>query len=173
MTNHRTETRKERYQKKFDTANQYPIELCTINFQVEENVAFVIRSAAAFGASTVNIIGTIPERKELMRRSGTTQDLVKLNQFPNVNKFLSYIKENNIHLISAEMCEEAISIHDYDFPKDKRICIVLGHETLGINTEILMNSDVVYIPMYGKAHNLNTSQCGTVFLYEITKRLNQ
>ena len=164
---YRTETRKERSSKK--QAKTFPFEVCTINFQVEENVAFVIRAAACFGASAVNIIGTIPERKELVRRSGTNQDYVTINQFSNPNKFLKYVRDNDISLVCAELDDDAASIHDFIFPKDKRFCIVVGHEITGIPVEILMNSQKVFIPMPGKGFNLNTSQTANIFLHEAAK----
>lgn len=164
----RTETRRERSLKKID-AKVFPFEVCTINFQIEENVAFTIRSAACFGASTVNVIGTVPDHKFLVQRGGTCQDYVKINKFANVHKFLEYIEKNDILLISAELDDEAISIHDFEFPTDQRICIVLGHEVMGVPEEILLNSVKVYIPMPGKGFCLNTSQTGTVFLHELAK----
>lgn len=164
----RTETRRQRTQNKVD-AKTYPFEITTINFQIEENVAFVIRAAACFGASTVNVIGHVPEHKFLVQRSGTCQDYVKINKFANPHDFLEYAKKNDILLISAEMDDEAISIHDFTFPVDRRFCIVVGHETLGVPPEILMNSIKVFIPMPGKGFNLNTSQCANIFLHEAAK----
>ena len=110
----RSETRRQRSLKKNDVKT-IPVELCLINFMVEENIAFCLRSAACFGCETINVIGSIPDHKKLVARSGTTQDYVKLNKFSNPQQFLEYIRKNNILLISAELDEEAISIHDFIF----------------------------------------------------------
>lgn len=164
----RTETRRERSLTKID-AKVFPFEVCTINFQVEENVAFILRSAACFGASAVNVIGTIPEHKFLVQRGGTCQDYVQMRQFSNVHDFLMFAKAENIQLIAAELDDEAVSIHEFEFPVDQRVCIVLGHETMGVPPEILMNSLKVFIPMPGKGFCLNTSQTGNIFLHEAAK----
>lgn len=165
----RTETRRERQRNKASNALSLPYEIATINFQIDDNVAFVIRSAACFGCSTVNVIGSLPDHKTLMAKSGSTQDLVKINQFSNVHHFLEYIKDNNISLISAELDDESSSIYDFEFPKTERFCIVLGHEISGVPVEILRMSKKVYIPMKGRAFCLNTSQAGTVFMHEASK----
>ena len=47
----RNETRRERYNNKKNASSKLPIEVCTVNFKEEVNVAFVLRSAACFGAS--------------------------------------------------------------------------------------------------------------------------
>lgn len=171
----RNETRRERYNNKSTTAKKLPIEVCTINFQCEENVAFVLRSAACFGARSVNVIGTIPSHKELVARSGTLQDMIRINQFANPTDFVQHCRANKIKLISAELDSESVSIHSYDFAKDlanyNSICVVAGHETLGVPVEILNNSTKIYIDMPGIGFCLNTSQTANIFLYEMSKQL--
>lgn len=175
--NFRNETRRDRYNKKKNLSSKLPIEVCTVNFKEEVNVAFVLRSAACFGASAVNVIGSVPKRKTLATRSGTLQDYVPINQFSNPHEFLQYCKQNTIKIISAELDTEAVSIHQHDFTNDlgeyKKICIVTGHEQLGIPVEILNNSTKVYIPMPGVGFCLNTSVAASIFLYETAKQIEK
>jgi tRNA G18 (ribose-2'-O)-methylase SpoU len=174
--NFRNETRRDRYNKKKNVSSKLPIEVCTVNFKEEVNVAFVLRSAACFGASAVNVIGSVPKRKTLATRSGTLQDYVPINQFSNPHEFLQYCKQNAIKIVSAELDTEAVSIHQYDFTDDlgsyKKICIVVGHEQLGIPVEILNNSTKIYIPMPGVGFCLNTSVAASIFLYEAVKQIS-
>lgn len=171
----RNETRRERYTNKLQSAKKFPIEVCTINFQCEENVAFVLRAAACFGAQAINVIGSLPTHKELVARSGTLQDMIQVNQFANPSEFIKYCKDAKIKLVSAELDDEAVSIHDYDFKGAlndfNAVCVVVGHETLGVPVEILNNSSKVFIDMPGVGFCLNTSQTANVFLYEISKQL--
>ena len=170
----RTETRSERTEKKiinkqvkiFDN-----IEIATINFASEDNVSFIVRAAACFGCSTVNVIGSIPPHNILKKKSGSCQNFVKINQFSNPTTFLKYSRENNIFLISAELDDDAENIHHYEFPVERRMCIMLGNETIGLPFELYNQSKKVYIPMPGKGINLNNSMAGNIFLYEIAKRL--
>jgi tRNA G18 (ribose-2'-O)-methylase SpoU len=166
----RSETRRERYNKKRQVAQEFPLEICTCSFQCDENIAYVLRAAACFGCAAVNVIGSLPQNRILTSRSGSLQDYIQINQHASPHNFLEYARENNIHLISAELDESATSIHSYAFPLDKRICIIVGHETLGVPVELLLNSDKVFIDMPGTGYSLNTSQCANIFLYEITKR---
>lgn len=171
----RNETRRERYTNKLQSAKKLPIEVCTINFQCEENVAFVLRAAACFGAQAINVIGSLPAHKDLVARSGTLQDMIKINQFANPSAFIKHCKDSKIKLVSAELDDEAVSIHDFDFKNVlndfNAVCVVVGHETLGVPVEILNNSSKVFIDMPGIGFCLNTSQTANVFLYEISKQL--
>lgn len=171
----RNETRRERYINKLSIAKKLPIEVCTINFQCEENVAFVLRAAACFGARAINVIGSLPSHKELVARSGTLQDLIQINQFANPSVFIKHCKDNKIKLISAELDSEAISIHSFNFKEVlndyNAVCVVVGHETMGVPVEILQNSSKVFIDMPGIGFCLNTSQTANVFLYEMAKQI--
>lgn len=168
----RTETRRERMNNKKQYAKTYEnVEVCVLNFMYEENVAFVIRAAACFGISTVNIIGSIPPRKELVRRSGTNQDNVIIKQYSNVHEFLEYTRKNNIILIAAELDDEAKNIYDFKFSLTERFCIILGHELYGIDNELKFNSKTILkIPMCGRGFCLNTSQTANIIFYEIAKQ---
>lgn len=168
----RIETRRERMNNKVKYSKTYEnTEVCVLNFMCEENVAFVIRAAACFGISTVNIIGSVPPHKELVRRSGTNQDNVILKQYSNVHEFLEYTRKNNIILISAELDDEAKSVYDFKFPLNERFCIVLGHEVFGLTQDIWKESKhKIFIPMCGKGFNLNTSQVGNIIFHEIAKQ---
>ena len=47
---------------------------------------------------------------------------------------------------------------------------MVGNEQSGIPTEILKNSDKVYIPMPGVGFCLNTSQTANIMLYEAVRQ---
>jgi len=166
----RTETRKERYNKKITNSKTYPISLCAINFRIDDNLGYLIRTAACFGASCINVIGSIPERKRIFNSSGSLIDYVKINQFKTPRDFLNKMKETKTKIICAELVQEAKSIYNYNFNFDNNICLVVGNETSGIPADILNVAEKVYIPMPGFGFCLNTSQAANIILFEATKQ---
>lgn len=173
----RTETRKQRQLKKLDKVSVMPVSIATMNFGKDANVAYVIRAAACFGASEVNIVGnTALDRHVLNAVSGSTADLVKINFFSSEQEFLKYINKNNAQLVSFELPGEwhdSVSIDEFSFSFDRPTCIVVGHETAGVPVEILMNSQCIYVPMPGIGYCLNTSQAANVALYEASKQYSK
>ena len=166
-------TRRQRYDKNLEASKKYPISLACVNFMFDENIGFLIRSAACFGISNIHVIGALPKRSKVNASSGSLFDYVSFIQHDNPFKFLNYMKREGIKLISAELCDEAVSIHDYEFYFDSNTCIGAGHETYGIPIEILMNSDKIYIPMPGAGACLNTSQAANIILYEAIRQFDR
>lgn len=171
MVKHRTETRAERHAAKLAVAQTHNVAPVCINFMYEENVAFVVRSAACFGAKEVCVLGSLPEPNKLKSKSGSTNGLLPIKSFANPSEFLAYAREQNAFIVAAELCEGSVSIYDFEFPKDKMVYLICGHEELGVPAEILANSDaIVNIPMPGKAFCLNTSQCATALMFEYIRQ---
>ena len=166
----RTKTRRQRYDAKKKTAKTFPISIATVNFKHDGNIGYLIRSVACFGADSIHVIGSLPERKVLNPLSGSLVDYVNINKHKDPAAFIEYIQENHIKLISAELCEDAESIETYDFDFSTPVCIIVGHEEVGIPAEILNISDKIYIPMPGVGYCLNASQAANILLYEATTR---
>lgn len=167
----RNETRRQRYKMKQQTSKNFPVEIACINFKHEPNIGYVIRAAACFGASRVNLIGSGPESKELRELSGTTSDFIEVQNFSNPHQFLTYCRDNNIKIVSAELTEHSRSIYDYRYPTDSKVCIVVGNEQTGVPADILQHSEVVQIPMPGIGYCLNTAQTANIMLFEYTKQM--
>ena len=166
----RNETRRQRYDRKANQAIKLPVSLVTVNFDFDDNLAFVIRTAACFGISSVCVIGSIPSRSFLNPKSGSLYDYVKLISFKNPSMFLLHARQNNWQLVAAEISDEAKNIYNYQFNFTKHTAIILGHETTGIPTEIAYASTHVFIPMPGSGFSLNTSQTGTAFITEYSRQ---
>ena len=166
----RNETRRQRYNNKLNTAQKYPISIATINFICDENLAYVVRTAACFGLTDVHVIGAIPEYKEMRRYSGTLNDYVQIYQYNNPHDFLVAMNNKGMKLVSLELCEGSNNLESYSFDFDDHICIITGNETTGVPVEILNNSEKIYIPMDGVGFSLNTSQAANIAVYEAVKQ---
>ena len=169
----RKQTRRERYNNKLKDAKRFPIELATINFHHDVNLAYLVRAAACFGVTTINVIGSIPERRILNQLSGSTLDYVNLRQFSNPIAFMDHIRKAQMALVSIELDDRATPLQEYEFDFSSKVCIVAGHETTGIPEDLLTSSDIIYIPMPGVGFCLNTSQAANITLYEAVNQFQQ
>lgn len=166
----RKKTRKERYTSKLKTAKFLPASIGCVNFVHDGNLAFLIRSAACFGIKDIHVIGSIPERGELRRLSGSTCDFVNLVQHKTPGDFNQWARNNNIHVVAAELCKKSVKLRNYSFSFDKQLCIFAGHESTGVPSDILHYADCVEIEMPGVGFCLNTAQAANIVLYEVSKQ---
>ena len=166
----RVETRRQRYDEKLKIAKKYPISLCAINFRVDDNLGYLVRSAACFGAERLYVIGHVPERSRIKASSGSLTDYVEIIQFSRPSEFLTHMEMEGIKVISAELVEGARPLSSYTFDFSRPVCLVVGNEQAGVSTEILMQSEVLYIPMPGVGYCLNTAQAANILLYEAVKQ---
>jgi len=162
----RIETRRQRYDKKLTTAKKYPISLCAINFRVDDNLGYLVRSAACFGAERLYVVGHVPERSRIKATSGSLVDYVEIIQFTTPRAFLDHTKKEGIQIISAELVDGARPLSSYDFNFNSPITLVVGNEQSGIPPEIIHHSEILYIPMPGVGYCLNTAQAANILLYE-------
>jgi TrmH RNA methyltransferase len=162
----RVATRRQRYDSKLEIAKKYPISLCAINFRVDDNLGYLVRSAACFGAERLYVVGHVPERSSIKSSSGSLIDYVEIIQFSRPSEFLTQMELEGIKVISAELVEGARSLSSYAFDFSRPVCLVVGNEQIGVPTEILIQSEVLYIPMPGVGYCLNTAQAANILLYE-------
>ena len=166
----RENTRRERYNLKLDNAKSLPAAIVSINFDFDENLAFLIRSAACYGINKVFVIGSVPSRSLLNSKSGSLYDYVDIKSFSNPSDFKNYCNDYGYKIVSLELSEYSESIYDYKFSFDKKTAIVLGNETSGVPVDLLINNDSIYIPMLGPGYCLNASQTGTAVMQEYTRQ---
>jgi len=166
----RTETRRQRYDNKFNKAQAYPISLCAVNFRVDDNLGYLVRSAACFGAERLYVIGHVPTRSQIKASSGSLTDYVEIIQFSRPSEFLTHMQIAGVQVVAAELVEGSRSILDYNFNFNRRICVVVGNEQSGVPAEILATGDVVHIPMPGVGYCLNTAQAANIILFEATRQ---
>ena len=162
----REKTRRQHYDNKLKTAKTYPISLCAINFRVDDNLGYLIRSAACFGAERIYVVGHVPDRSHIKSSSGSLIDYVEIVQFATPRDFLDHAEDQDIQIVSAELVAGARSLSSYPFTFDRHMCLVVGTEQSGVPAEIIANSDVIYIEMPGPGFCLNTSQAANILLYE-------
>lgn len=162
----RSETRKERYDRKAIGARTFPVELACPNLQSDENVGFLARSCAVMGAQALNVIGKIPERAVLKKYSAGQSELINIRQHKDPIAFIEDCRKRNVYLVCAELTDDAVSLYETSLiVKDRITVVMLGHESLGTPIDILQACDkVVYIPQLGPGFTLNTAITGAIFL---------
>jgi len=169
----RSKTRRERYSEKIKDAIEVPLAIATVSFSFDENLAFLIRSAACFGVRDIFVMGSLPDRSFLNPRSGSLYDYMRFKTFSNPMYFNEFCDNNSYKRVAVELTEDAESVFDYKFNFEEKIVLVLGNEETGVPAEISLKNDSIFIPMNGLGYCLNVSHAGTAVMSEYCRQFFQ
>jgi len=95
-------------------------------------------------------------------------EMVPSEHYDTTQEALDELKAKNIPIYSIELTDDAENFQKVEYPNE--VAIVLGHEKMGVDEEILKGCDKkIFIPMRGKKESLNVANCASIILYEITR----
>ena len=151
--------------------NKHPVTLLLHNIRSMYNVGSLFRTADAAGIEKIIITGytAIPPRKEIDKTALGAQESVEWEYYAHPEDVLGALKASGVTICGLEIAENSRPYDDIrkeDFP----LCLILGNEVDGIDTDVLQLCDHVFeIPQYGTKHSMNVSVAAGIALYEMVK----
>lgn len=146
--------------------NSTPIVIIAHNIRSLWNVGSLFRSADAFSIRHIHLTGytASPPRTEISKTALGAEEWIPWSKDLDPLDVLQKRREEGYEIVALEKTETSIDIHAHR-PK-KPICLILGHEVLGVSDELITVSDtIVHIPMLGKKSSLNVSVAAGISLY--------
>jgi tRNA G18 (ribose-2'-O)-methylase SpoU len=135
------------------------------NWQHDLNIGSIVRSANAFLAKEVHIIGN----KRWNRRGAMVTDRYQhVRHHPTIEEFVSWCEKANngtaIPIIAIDNVPGCKQLENYSLPKD---CVLLfGQEGPGLSSEaIAAAKDVVEITQYGSTRSINASAAAAITMH--------
>ena len=134
--------------------------LLLFNIKSNTNIGQLIRTANAFGAEEICVIG---RKKYSSFGNQRTASSTQFRHFYTVEDALEYYKCQHYDVVGVEITTTAVSINEINF--EKNTVFILGNEGTGIHEKILTQCDYcVYIPQFGSGASINVNTaCGIVF----------
>ena len=136
------------------------------NWQHDLNIGSIVRSANAFGAHTVHIIG----RRRWNRRGAMVTDRYQhIVHHPDIETFAQWAATASIPVIAVDNVPGAVPVQDAELPE--RCVLLFGQEGPGLSLEALdAASSHVEITQYGSTRSINASAAAAVIMYEWCRR---
>ncbi len=155
------------------TKRSFPITLVCDNVTNAPNIGSLFRISDAFGIEKLILCGDhIPLGRKMTKTSRATEKVVDFEIVKSAVSIVEALKSNNYQIFSLEIAEISKPIHEFQFPIDKPIALVIGDENFGVSETILNMSDaIIHIDMFGQNSSMNVVQATNIALYEITKQL--
>jgi tRNA G18 (ribose-2'-O)-methylase SpoU len=94
---------------------------------------------------------------------------VKLERRRSLPSRLAELKTEGFRLVGLEQTKNSQSLHAFQFPR--KMVLVVGHERIGIDADIMpLLDEVIEIPVYGMPFSYNVATATTMALYEYCKQ---
>ncbi|MFI8595017.1 TrmH family RNA methyltransferase [Microbacterium sp. NPDC078428] len=136
------------------------------NWQHDSNIGAVVRSANAFLAAEVHIIG----RRRWNRRGAMVTDRYQhVRHHEDVASFAAWAAEAALPILAIDNVAGSVPVDRADLPE--RCVLLFGQEGPGLSTEALAAaSGIVEITQYGSTRSINASAAAAVVMYEWCRR---
>lgn len=148
---------------------RHPFHVAIENWQHDMNIGSIVRSANAFLADTVHIIG---RRRWNKRGAMVTDRYQHVVHHDDVASFSAWAEGESIPIIAVDNVEGAVPVDRADLPE--RCVLLFGQEGPGLTPEaIAAASGHIEITQYGSTRSINASAAGAVIMYEWCRRWAQ
>lgn len=160
----------EAIRKDLDRRGYLNMEIACENWTHDFNIGSMVRSANAFGARGVHIIGP---HKWNRKGSLMTEVYERVYEEPSVAHLVTYAKANPLkpHLIAVDNVEGSVPIDTFLFPPS---CILIfGSEATGLSREALEVAETaVYIKQRGSVRSINAAAAAAIAMYSYCLSVN-
>ncbi|WP_308492079.1 TrmH family RNA methyltransferase [Microbacterium terrisoli] len=145
---------------------RHPFHVAIENWQHDMNIGSIVRSANAFGAEAVHIIG----RRRWNRRGAMVTDRYQhIEHHDDIAAFAQWADAASLPIVAVDNVTGSRSLYDADLPEK---CVLLfGQEGPGLSDEALAAaSGHVEIIQYGSTRSINAGAAAAVIMYEWCRR---
>lgn len=145
---------------------RHPFHVAIENWQHDMNIGSIVRSANAFLADTVHIIG----RRRWNRRGAMVTDRYQhVVHHEDVEVFAAWAADASLPIIAVDNVEGAVPLDGAELPE--RCVLLFGQEGPGLSAEALAAaSGCIEITQYGSTRSINASAAAAVVMYEWCRR---
>ncbi len=156
------------------------------NVRSSLNVGSLLRTAEGLGIKEVYLCGYTPYplmpndhrlphlAAKVNRRIKKTALGAESSQvwsyYPNALVIVNQLKAQNTCILALEQAANSISLTS--FKPDRPVCLIVGNEAAGVNSELLSAADTIAeIPMLGTKESFNVAVAGGMALFYLVNML--
>jgi len=147
-------------------AHRHGFHVAIENWQHDMNIGSIVRSANAFAAAEVHIIG---RRRWNKRGAMVTDRYQHVRHHDDVAEFAAWAAAEQLPVIAVDNVPGSVPVQDAELPE--RCVLVFGQEGPGLSPEaVAAASGVVEISQYGSTRSINAAAAAAVVMYEWCRR---
>lgn len=136
------------------------------NWQHDMNIGTVVRSANAFLAKEVHIIG----RRRWNRRGAMVTDRYQhVRHHATVDEFVTWAEGEGLTIIGIDIFPDSVPLETYDLPRN--CVLVFGQEGPGLSPEVhAAAKDTLSIEQFGSTRSINAASAAGIAMHAWVRR---
>jgi tRNA G18 (ribose-2'-O)-methylase SpoU len=145
---------------------RHPFHVAVENFAHDLNIGSVVRTANAFLAAEVHIVG----RRRWNRRGAMVTDRYQhVRYHASVADLASWAAEESLPLLGIDNLPGAVPLETYDLPE--RCVLLLGQEGPGLSAAARTSCDAVLsVAQFGSTRSINAGAAAAVAMHAWVRR---
>lgn len=146
--------------------HRHPFHVAIENFAHDFNIGSVVRTANAFLAAEVHIVG----RKRWNRRGAMVTDRYQhVRHHPDAAALAGWTREHDLVLLGVDNLPGSIALETFDLPE--RCLLLFGQEGTGLSDLARSASDaVVSIAQFGSTRSINAGAAAAIAMHAWIRR---
>jgi tRNA G18 (ribose-2'-O)-methylase SpoU len=142
-------------------ARRHPFDVAIENWQHDLNIGSIVRTANAFLAGTVHIVG---RRRWNKRGAMVTDRYQHVVHHDTIADFATWAHAMHRPIIAVDNVEGSLDVNEFDFPPDA--VLLFGQEGPGLSAEALDAADAtVGIRQYGSTRSINAAAAAAIVMH--------
>jgi len=140
---------------------RHPFHVAIENWQHDMNIGSIVRSANAFAADTVHIVG---RRRWNKRGAMVTDRYQHVVHHETIEDLAAWAKAEGLPILAIDNVPGCVKIETFDFPA---ACVLLfGQEGPGLSSEAISAAEaVIEITQFGSTRSINASAAAAVTMH--------
>ncbi len=144
----------------------FPFHIAIENYQHDYNIGSIVRSANAFNAAGVHIIG---KRHWNRRGAMSTEKYLRVYHHKTISQFESWAQKQSLAIVGVDNIAGSINLAQADLPTNA--ILVFGQEGPGLSEEIqALCTSIVAIEQFGSTRSVNVGVAAGILMHEWVRR---
>lgn len=145
---------------------RHPFSVAIENWQHDMNIGSIVRTANAFAARTVHVVG----RRRWNRRGAMVTDRYQhVLHHDAIQGLAEWAAAEHLPIVAVDNLPGSIPVTAYELPE--RCVLLFGQEGPGLSDEAVAAADgLVAIDQYGSTRSINASAAAAIVMHEWVRR---
>ena len=145
---------------------RHPFHVAIENWQHDLNIGTVVRTANAFNAAAVHVVG---KRRWNRRGAMVTDRYMHVAHHPDVAALAGWARDEGLRVLGVDILPGSVPLESFDLPE--RVVLLFGQEGPGLSEEARQACEAILsITQFGSSRSINAGVAAGIAMHSWIRR---